>query len=111
MLTRYSDSLAKSRNSKKKKSNAVKRCPVCKSQLYEGEKVMSQVYRTGKTEEICHINGCPHCFPQAEPLIKRICPVCSKNIPANGFLISKMFLKDGKMDHVHIMGCSECYRR
>lgn len=82
-------------------------CPLCSSLLYEGEQLKSTLY-PGKTDSICHIFGCPHCFPYPEQDITRICPVCRRKVFADNYLVARMFTKQNSKNHVHIIGCTEC---
>ena len=90
-----------------KSSSAMATCPVCASILHPGEQLKSAVY-PGKSDRICHIFGCPHCYPFTEYGIDRICPVCKQEISAEGYLIARMFNRKDKKNHVHITGCTEC---
>ncbi|MBQ1593631.1 MAG: hypothetical protein II077_16465, partial [Treponema sp.] len=52
-------------------------CPLCNSLLLPGEDLVSRVYRPMNVpDQLCTINGCPHCYPVPEKGIKRECPVC-----------------------------------
>ena len=87
-------------------------CPICNSPLYQGENIISRVYKgTDKTDQACTILGCPHCYPKLESGVKRICPVCHKEIPLNGHLDAHLFLRDTGKRHVHITGCTECHKK
>jgi hypothetical protein len=85
-------------------------CPVCASTLNLGEQLKSAVF-TGSSDQICHIFGCPHCYPFVEDQIERICPVCKQEIPPEGYLIARMFARKNQKNHVHITGCTECKKR
>jgi hypothetical protein len=82
-------------------------CPVCLTILQPGEQLKTVLY-PGNGERICHIFGCPHCYPIAEDGAVRICPVCKKRLPPEKHLIARMFEHPGKKNHVHILGCTEC---
>lgn len=99
----------------KARANAAKNgvlvtCPLCESTLYPGEDLFSRVYRPMKVgDQLCTINGCPHCYPTPEAGKKRICPVCHKNVPVNdGHLIARLFNKPDGKKHVIVTGCTEC---
>ena len=111
------DSLHASKRRKKSTKNDSKpsdkprqTCPICNSILMPGENLQSRVFRTGHEDEICHIMGCPHCYPSCQTGVKRICPVCEKEIPCNGHLVARIFHHVGKADHVHVLGCNNCSR-
>lgn len=85
-------------------------CPLCNSALMPGEDLVSKVYRPMNVpDQLCTIEGCPHCYPVMQVGIKRECPVCGKNVPINdGHLIARLFnYTDGKK-HVIVTGCTEC---
>lgn len=85
-------------------------CPLCSSPLAKGEDIISKVYRPMNVpDQLCTIDGCPHCFPRPEPGLKRVCPVCGKDVPLReGHLIARLFnYADGKK-HVVVTGCTEC---
>ena len=85
-------------------------CPLCNSLLLPGEDLVSRVYRPmNVSDQLCTINGCPHCYPRMEPGIKRECPVCHKNVPlGEGHLVARLFNKTDGKKHVIVTGCSEC---
>ncbi len=85
-------------------------CPLCSSPLAQGEDIVSKVYRPMNVpDQLCTINGCPHCYPKPEPGLKRVCPVCGRDVPLkDGHLIARLFnYADGKK-HVVVTGCTEC---
>ncbi|MDR1748056.1 MAG: hypothetical protein LBR47_03265 [Spirochaetaceae bacterium] len=87
------------------------RCPLCNSALLEGEQIKSTVFSGGnERDRVCHITGCPHCFPYTEKGAERLCPVCGRRVPPEGYLRARMFLRPDGSKHVHITGCSECHR-
>ena len=92
--------------------SAVK-CPVCGTGLAPGQNLVSKVFgKVGKSDDqLCYVYGCPSCYPEAKPYIKRMCPVCHKEISQDGYLLSRMFnkTKSGK-PHVIINGCGNCSR-
>ncbi len=99
-------------NRKKPKGEPKANCPICNSPLFQGENIISRVYKgTDKTDQACTILGCPHCYPKTEPGIQRVCPVCHQNIPLNGHLDAHLFLRDTGKRHVHITGCTECHKK
>ena len=99
-----------------KSKNVVKRvqtvkCPVCQSQLYQGENIISKVYRPMNVpDQLMSVSGCPHCFPRCEPGIQRVCPVCHKPIAQDQTLTARLFNKTTAKKHVHILGCSNCHK-
>lgn len=87
-------------------------CPICHSMLYNGEKIISRVYKEENAkEQSCTIHGCPHCYPNEEIGVKRECPVCHKSVPTKGHLRAILFTREGEKKHVHIVGCTECQRK
>ena len=87
------------------------KCPVCQSELFVGEQLISKVYRPMKVpDQLMTIQGCPHCYPTCEPGVKRICPVCHKSIAPDQALTARLFNKAVGKKHVHIVGCSNCHR-
>lgn len=99
--------------------SAAAKCPLCQNPLFPGENLVSKVFTgSGKKENfgdsdgrICYVYGCPSCYPEAKPGIRRSCPVCKKDVSPDGFLVSRMFTKtkSGK-PHVIINGCGNCNR-
>lgn len=85
-------------------------CPLCNSLLLPGEDLVSRVYRPMNiSDQLCTINGCPHCYPRMEPGVKRECPVCHRNVPlGEGHLVARLFNKTDGKKHVIVTGCSEC---
>ena len=70
--------LAQARKEKNSNMQPVK-CPVCQSELFVGEQLISKVYRPMKVpDQLMTIQGCPHCYPKCEPGVARVCPVCHK---------------------------------
>lgn len=88
-----------------------KTCPICNSHLIVGEKLSSRVFRTGNTDELCHIMGCPHCWPGSHPEVERRCPVCLRVLPESGHLICRIFHHEHTNDHVHVIGCTNCHKQ
>ena len=87
------------------------KCPVCSSQLFVGEQLVSKVYRPMKVpDQLMTISGCPHCFPECEPGLRRICPVCHQNLSREQNLTARLFNKSVGKKHVHIVGCSNCHK-
>lgn len=96
---------------KKKKNLQPVKCPVCNSSLYVGENLISKVYRPMNVpDQLMIVSGCPHCFPKAEPGIKRMCPVCHKGLSQEDNLTARLFNKAVGKKHVHIVGCSKCHK-
>ena len=86
-------------------------CPLCNTPLLKGENLVTKVYRPMTVaDQLCTINGCPHCFPKVEPGAKRICPVCHKEVPLSGHLTARLFNKTDGKKHVIVTGCTECIR-
>ena len=116
-LTRWNAFFKKKSNAKKVAAAQQKaslagllvNCPLCNSPLLPGENLVSKVYRPMTVpDQLCHINGCPHCYPVTEPGIRRTCPVCGKPVAQDGQLVARLFnYKDGKK-HVLVMGCNHC---
>lgn len=84
-------------------------CPLCDSPLLPGENLVTKVYRPMTVpDQLCTINGCPHCFPVCEPGVQRVCPVCGKTVGPDEHLVARLFnYTDGKK-HVRVMGCTHC---
>ena len=97
---------------KKKVSNMQPvKCPVCQSELFVGEQLISKVYRPMKVpDQLMTIQGCPHCYPKCEPGVARVCPVCHKAIAPDQALTARLFNKAVGKKHVHIIGCSNCHK-
>ncbi len=87
------------------------KCPVCQSELFVGEQLISKVYRPMKVpDQLMTIQGCPHCYPKCEPGVSRVCPVCHKAIAPDQALTARLFNKAVGKKHVHIIGCSNCHK-
>lgn len=87
------------------------KCPVCQSELFVGEQLISKVYRPMKVpDQLMTIQGCPHCYPKCEPGVARVCPVCHKAIAPDQALTARLFNKAVGKKHVHIIGCSNCHK-
>lgn len=87
------------------------KCPVCQSELFVGEQLISKVYRPMKVpDQLMTIQGCPHCYPKCEPGVSRVCPVCHKAIAPDQALTARLFNKAIGKKHVHIIGCSNCHK-
>ncbi|MCQ2592934.1 MAG: hypothetical protein MJ188_09140 [Treponema sp.] len=98
---------------KQSKSKAVQpvKCPICSSNLFIGENLISKVYRPMNVpDQLMVIMGCPHCFPRCEPGVKRICPVCHKPVEQDQSLTARLFNKSIGKKHVHVIGCSNCHK-
>ncbi len=93
-----------------KKSGLLVTCPLCGSLLLPGEDLVSRVYRPMNVpDQLCTINGCPHCYPVVEVNLKRICPVCHREVPLKeGHLVARLFNKATGKKHVIVTGCTEC---
>ena len=102
--------LAQVRKEKNSNMQPVK-CPVCQSELFVGEQLISKVYRPMKVpDQLMTIQGCPHCYPKCEPGVARVCPVCHKAIAPDQALTARLFNKAVGKKHVHIIGCSNCHK-
>ena len=111
--TFIASSLRKSAERRKKKASNMQpvKCPVCQSELFVGEQLISKVYRPMKVpDQLMTIQGCPHCYPKCEPGVARVCPVCHKAIAPDQALTARLFNKAVGKKHVHIIGCSNCHR-
>ena len=111
--TFIASSLRKSAERRKKKASNMQpvKCPVCQSELFVGEQLISKVYRPMKVpDQLMTIQGCPHCYPKCEPGVARVCPVCHKSIAPDQALTARLFNKAVGKKHVHIIGCSNCHR-
>ncbi len=100
-------------NAKKSVKKTVKnvKCPLCSSNLYVGENLISKVYRPMNVpDQLMTVWGCPHCYPKCEPGLKRICPVCHKEVAGNQSLTARLFNKSLGKKHVHVLGCSNCHK-
>ena len=104
--------LAKKQALEAKKKGLLVTCPLCGCDLMPGEDLFSRVYRPMNVpDQLCTINGCPHCFPKPEPGLKRECPVCHKEVPLkDGHLIARLFNKSDGKKHVIVTGCTQCSR-
>lgn len=84
-------------------------CPLCNSPLQKGQNLVSKVFRPMNVpDQRCNISGCPHCYPQPEPGIKRQCPCCKKEVPITGYLVARLFNYKDNKKHVIVTGCSRC---
>ena len=102
--------LTQARKEKNSNMQPVK-CPVCQSELFVGEQLISKVYRPMKVpDQLMTIQGCPHCYPKCEPGVARVCPVCHKAIAPDQALTARLFNKAIGKKHVHIIGCSNCHK-
>ena len=107
VMNAYRKAVAK-KAAKKSNLQPVK-CPVCQSELFVGEQLVSKVYRPMKgPDQLMTIQGCPHCYPKCEPGVSRVCPVCHKAIAPDQALTARLFNKAVGKKHVHIIGCSNC---
>lgn len=85
-------------------------CPLCNSPLQKGGNLVSRIYRPmDVADQLCTINGCPHCYPVPEPGVTRECPVCGKPVAAkDGYLVARLFNRADGKHHVAVTGCSSC---
>ena len=87
------------------------KCPVCGSFLLKGENLISKVYRPMDVpDQFMTISGCPHCYPDCEPYVKRVCPVCHKTLGSGDVLTARLFNRSAGKKHVHVAGCSHCHK-
>ena len=99
------------RKNKKNSNLQPVKCPVCQSELFVGEQLVSKVYRPMKVpDQLMTIQGCPHCYPKCEPGVSRTCPVCHKAVAPDQALTARLFNKAVGKKHVHIIGCSNCHK-
>ena len=106
---RYSQK-QKKKNAKKKIVQNVK-CPLCSSDLFVGENLISKVYRPMNVpDQLMTVWGCPHCYPKCEPGLKRICPVCHKEVATDQSITARLFNKALGKKHVRVVGCSNCHK-
>lgn len=111
--TFVASSLRKRAELKRKKASNMQpvKCPVCQSELFVGEQLISKVYRPMKVpDQLMTIQGCPHCYPKCEPGVSRVCPVCHKAVAPDQALTARLFNKAIGKKHVHIIGCSNCHK-
>lgn len=100
----------KSQSQTKKKNLQPVKCPLCSSNLFVGENIISKVYRPMNVpDQLMIVMGCPHCYPVCENGVKRICPVCHKTVAQNQSLTARLFNKSLGKKHVHVVGCSNCH--
>ena len=85
-------------------------CPVCGLRLKPGEQIKSALFpeTLASKERICHVFGCPSCYPVAKDPEERLCPVCKKALLPDGYLVARMFTRKDGGKHVHILGCNSC---
>ena len=84
-------------------------CPLCNTPLLKGQNLVTKVFRPMDVpDQRCNISGCPHCYPQPEPGIKRQCPCCGKEVPITGYLVARLFNYKDNKKHVRVTGCSRC---
>ena len=87
------------------------KCPICGSELFVGENIISKVYRPMNVpDQLMTIIGCPHCYPKCEAGLKRTCPVCHQPMKQEDALTARLFNKQLGKKHVHIVGCSNCHK-
>lgn len=111
MLAVWSRNKQKAQSAKKNSNMQPVKCPVCQSELFVGEQLVSKVYRPMKVpDQLMTIQGCPHCYPKCEPGVFRTCPVCHKAVGPDQALTARLFNKAMGKKHVHIIGCSNCHK-
>lgn len=102
---------SKNQKTKKSKNLLPVKCPLCNSELFVGENLISKVYRPMNVpDQLMIILGCPHCYPKSEPNLTRTCPVCHEKVAQNQSLTARLFNKSIGKKHVHIIGCSNCHK-
>ena len=111
-VLRYSEKQKYKALKKEREKNMLPaKCPVCNSELFVGEQLISKVFRPMKVpDQLMTISGCPHCYPTCEPGVRRTCPVCHKTIGPDQALTARLFNKQLGKKHVHIIGCSNCQK-
>ena len=101
----------KNQKSTRQKNLQPVKCPLCDSNLFVGENIISKVYRPMNVpDQLMIVMGCPHCYPRCEPGLKRICPVCHKEVAQDQSLTARLFNKALGKKHVHVVGCSNCHK-
>ena len=86
------------------------KCPVCQSNLFKGENLISKVFRPMNVpDQLMIVLVCPHCYPVCQPGVERKCPVCGKSIAPDQSLTARLFNKQLGKKHVHVIGCSNCH--
>lgn len=86
------------------------KCPLCQSELFVGENIISKVFRPMNVpDQLMIVMGCPHCYPICEPGLTRTCPVCHKTVGQEQSLTARLFNKQLGKKHVHVVGCSNCH--
>lgn len=102
----------KQKVNEKKKSGPMQnvKCPVCQSNLFAGENLISKVFRPMNVpDQLMIVLGCPHCYPVCQPGVERKCPVCGKSMGPDQSLTARLFNKQLGKKHVHVIGCSNCH--
>ena len=93
-------------------SGATKTCPVCGTQLAEGETIKSTAFPSlnGGKDRVMHIKGCTYCLKGEG---ERICPVCGETLKVEEILVCRIYEKrpgsGKKRSHVHVLGCTRCW--
>jgi C4-type Zn-finger protein len=82
-------------------------CPVCQSELKNGERIKSMTFFPRSAKRIITISGCPYCINGDR---RRRCPVCGHNLSAEESLSAKMTTTPTG-SQVHIFGCPHCLNR
>ena len=107
---RYSKNLSAKPKAKSRPVQPVK-CPICQSNLFVGENLISKVFRPMNVpDQLMIVLGCPHCYPSCEPGVERKCPVCGKTVGLDQSLTARLFNKQLGKKHVHVIGCSNCHK-
>lgn len=87
------------------------KCPVCNTPLTKTENLHSRVFRPMNTpDQRMMVQGCPHCYPEIQPGVRRVCPVCRASLSKDDELVARLFNRSDKKKHVMIVGCSICMK-
>ena len=90
-----------------KKEKPKSQCPLCKHDLYAGEKVRSDQTEIGDIEVQTRIKGCIYCVG-AESRLPRHCPICKQDVPKGRAILA---ISDPRVDRLKlsIKGCPQCF--
>ena len=82
-------------------------CPLCKHDLYAGEKVRSNQTEIGNIEVQTRIKGCIYCVAP-ENKLARHCPICKQDVPKDEMVLAT---SDPRVDRLKlsIKGCRRCF--
>ena len=90
-----------------KKEKPKSQCPLCKHDLYPGEKVRSNQTEIGNIEVQTRIKGCIYCIAPENKLPRR-CPICKQDVPKDEMVLAT---SDPRVDRLKmsIKGCRKCF--